>query len=203
MSDTRNTLMGIALIVGVIQSGITAYTMDRKVEAAPRAAYTVAEYPTPVPSVVESEVTYSEPVAVARDVGEDVSDYHVTSGYGMRMHPITGQRTMHAGVDVKLPVGSILRSPEWSKVVDVGFDGRGGRSLTLRHTDGSTTTLRHLSLIFVREGQHVGQGQPVATSGATGMVTGAHLHLEHTQGGESVDPSHLIPRVLTAPEAMR
>lgn len=121
----------------------------------------------------------------------------ITSGFGMRTHPVTHQRAMHHGVDVALPVGTKLRSPEYGVVSKITYNDISGKCVVITHSGkGRSTRMCHLDSFFVRKGQYVGEGQPVALSGQTGRVTGPHLHLEVKEGGRLVDPSHLVDKVL-------
>lgn len=141
------------------------------------------------------------PVAVQRTPDPIVPTSETTpaisSGFGTRQHPVSGGRRMHHGVDIPVPVGTIVRAPEWSKVRRITRSDTGGLCLTLSHSgEGRTTTFCHLLTLQVSKGDFVGEGRPVAFSGQSGRVTGPHLHLEHTEEGARVDPSYLIAKVL-------
>lgn len=118
----------------------------------------------------------------------------MSSGYGMRTHPISGQTRFHAGVDVSVPSGTGIVSIWNGKVVKVGFDGGGyGNYIDIKLGTGQVTRFGHLNKVLAREGQTVKQGELVGISGNTGGSTGPHLHFEVRSGSNfgrqgSLDP---------------
>lgn len=102
---------------------------------------------------------------------------HVTSPFGVRIHPITGQRKMHSGIDYGSPKGSPVYAVAKGKVVVSGFDPYSGNKIAVRHADNSTSYYMHLSSRGVGVGQQVNGGQVIGRVGSTGRSTGPHLHL--------------------------
>ncbi|MGC5360602.1 transglycosylase family protein [Streptomyces sp. DT24] len=97
----------------------------------------------------------------------------------------------HTGVDFPVPTGTSVKAVAAGKVVSAGWGGAYGYQVVIRHSDGKYSQYAHLSAVSVREGQQVGNGQRIARSGATGNVTGPHLHFEIRTGpgyGSDVDP---------------
>jgi len=121
-----------------------------------------------------------------------------SSGFGMRVHPITGERHFHAGVDVPLAIGTPLAAPMGGVVSRVSNSERGGLSVTLDHGGGRTTTYRHLDGAGVSEGDRIEAGQVFARSGNSGRTTGPHLHLEAREGLRTVDPSRYLRRIVAS-----
>lgn len=113
----------------------------------------------------------------------------MTSGFGVRTHPISGQRKMHTGQDLAVPVGTPVKAMAAGKVVFAGKKGGYGNHVIVDHGNGNVTSYSHLNEIDVKVGQTVGQGAVVAKSGATGNVTGPHLHVEVSHGGRKIDPA--------------
>lgn len=112
----------------------------------------------------------------------------VSSGYGMRFHPITGNRKAHMGVDYAAPTGTPVRTIG-DGVVEFAGDQRGyGNVIYIRHRNNQMTVYAHLSRIGVRKGQRVSQGEFIGNVGSTGASTGPHLHLEFRDNGVHVDP---------------
>jgi murein DD-endopeptidase MepM/ murein hydrolase activator NlpD len=112
----------------------------------------------------------------------------VSSGYGMRFHPVSGGIKAHLGVDFAAPTGTPVRAVG-DGVVDFAASQRGyGNVVVLSHRNGHTTAYAHLSRILVRKGQRVEQGVLVGEVGSTGVSTGPHLHFEFRDNGVHKDP---------------
>lgn len=101
---------------------------------------------------------------------------HISSGYGRRIHPVTGRRTMHYGVDYTGRVGTPVYAVATGKVILSSRDRFSGNKVAIRHADGSTSYYLHLNRRKVRNGQRVRTKQIIGTVGRTGRVTGPHLH---------------------------
>ena len=112
----------------------------------------------------------------------------VTSGFGWRVHPVTGQYKFHTGVDIGYSQGDDVRAVMPGKVVYCYWWGGYGNCVILAHANGDHTLYGHLSRIDVGYGQLVGRGQSLGKVGATGMATGPHLHLEWWHNGAYQDP---------------
>lgn len=102
---------------------------------------------------------------------------HITSPFGSRIHPITGQRKMHSGIDYGSPRGAPVYAVAKGKVVVSGFDNLSGNKIAIRHADNSTSYYMHLQSRGVGVGQQVTGGQVIGRVGSTGRSTGPHLHL--------------------------
>ena len=100
----------------------------------------------------------------------------------------------HNGVDFACPLGTPVRASANGRVVFCGWDSTGyGNLIRIRHSDDSETRYAHLAAFITSYGAAVYPGQPIATSGATGNVTGDHLHWEYrTADGKAVDPMGLL-----------
>jgi murein DD-endopeptidase MepM/ murein hydrolase activator NlpD len=114
----------------------------------------------------------------------------VTSGFGMRMHPIQQRWRAHKGVDYAAPVGTRVRATADGVVEFVGVQGGYGKVLVLRHAGGYTTWYAHLNGFSkgLHRGARVSQSDVVAFVGQTGWVTGPHLHYEFRLHGEHRNP---------------
>ncbi|TSE31985.1 Murein DD-endopeptidase MepM [Tepidimonas thermarum] len=112
----------------------------------------------------------------------------VSSGYGMRFHPVHGDRRAHMGVDYAAPTGTPVRSVADAVVEFAGWQRGYGNVVILQHKQNRKTLYAHLSRIDVRKGQRIEQGQTLGAVGATGTATGPHLHFEYIVGGAHRDP---------------
>lgn len=113
---------------------------------------------------------------------------HITSGYGMRRHPILGYVRMHAGIDFAASWGSPIYAATDGRVEYAGWHGGHGNYVRLDHGGGIATGYGHMSRIAVGPGMTVRRGQIIGYVGSTGLSTGAHLHYEVYRGGQTVDP---------------
>lgn len=112
----------------------------------------------------------------------------VSSGYGIRFHPISGARKAHMGVDYAAPTGTPVRTIGDGVVEFAGVQGGYGNVIYIRHRSNQTTVFAHLSRIGVRQGQKVNQGDLIGNVGTTGASTGPHLHFEFRDNGVHQDP---------------
>jgi murein DD-endopeptidase MepM/ murein hydrolase activator NlpD len=131
----------------------------------------------------------SSPRAADMDAPHDSRDPDVTSAFGWRKDPISGESRFHRGVDLKAAYGEdvVTRAP--GRVVSAGEEGSYGTTVVLEHEDGSRTRFAHLSVALVRVGALVERGHPVGRAGSSGRATGPHLHLERIdKDGRPVDP---------------
>jgi murein DD-endopeptidase MepM/ murein hydrolase activator NlpD len=113
---------------------------------------------------------------------------HITSGYGLRRHPILGYVRMHSGVDFGAAWGSPIFAVADGLVAFAGRHGGHGNYVKLEHGGGLGTGYGHMSRIAVSPGQHVQAGQVIGYVGSTGLSTGPHLHYEVYQSGRTVNP---------------
>lgn len=116
----------------------------------------------------------------------------ITSLYGMRMHPVEFVESMHNGLDLHGDEGDEVVAVWNGRVSAVYITEDGGLTVVIEHGNGLTTKYKHLSNVLVEEGQEVKQYEPIAEVGATGRVTGPHLHFEVILDGESVNPIYFF-----------
>jgi murein DD-endopeptidase MepM/ murein hydrolase activator NlpD len=102
----------------------------------------------------------------------------ISSGFGMRIHPIYGNVRMHTGIDLNANVGTPIYATGNGVVESAGWDGGYGYSVVVNHGFGYKTRYAHCHEMKVRSGQKVVRGQEIATVGATGDATGPHIHYE-------------------------
>ncbi|MCK5171507.1 MAG: M23 family metallopeptidase, partial [Bacteroidales bacterium] len=121
--------------------------------------------------------------------GEDVK---ISSGYGMRIHPISKKEMMHNAVDIKAPVGTPVYATADGLVRKVKQNykqGEGyGKYIIIDHEGGYSTLYAQLYDYNIKEGIEVKSGDVIGFVGQTGLSTGPHLHYEVMKDGENVDP---------------
>lgn len=115
-------------------------------------------------------------------------DYTITSYFGTRNDPFTGEIKTHGGTDIAAPTGTPILAAADGTVVAASYnDGGYGFYVKIKHDDTYTTLYGHCSVLHVTAGQTVKQGQLIAEVGSTGYSTGPHLHFEVIQNGVRVD----------------
>jgi murein DD-endopeptidase MepM/ murein hydrolase activator NlpD len=119
-----------------------------------------------------------------------VDGARLSSGFGMRRHPILGYSRMHKGVDFAAPTGTPIYAAGGGKVVSAGRNGSYGNYIRIRHSGEYSTAYGHLSRLAksTRVGGRVQQGQVIGYVGATGRATGPHLHYEILRNGAQINP---------------
>lgn len=118
----------------------------------------------------------------------------LTSGFGMRLHPVLGYVRLHAGIDLGAPTGTPIGAASAGVIAFAGVMGGYGNVVDIRHADGTTTRYAHQSRILVRAGQQVAAGQIIGLVGNTGGAsTGPHLHFEVRTASGPIDPHSWLP----------
>lgn len=117
----------------------------------------------------------------------------VTSGFGDRINPVTKVKEHHNGIDIAVPEGTSVISPEAGEVLNVYQNAIGGNQIVVKHKDGYITGYAHLSAPLVNIKDKVSRGQMIALSGRTGQVTGPHLHFSlRDPSGKYIDPESVF-----------
>lgn len=119
----------------------------------------------------------------------------LSSTFGYRTHPISGEYLMHEGVDLVAEEGREILAFADGIVDYVGESEVYGLYLQLEHGDGYETFYAHCSALLVTDGASVSKGDVIALVGETGEVTGAHLHFELKENGERIDPLPYVETV--------
>lgn len=118
------------------------------------------------------------------------SSHTITSNYGYRIHPISGTKKLHAGIDIGAAGGANIVAGDSGTVMlaSSGYNGGYGNYVIINHGNGVTTRYAHCSNLYVSTGETVTKGQVIAAVGSTGASTGNHCHFEVRINGESKNP---------------
>ena len=122
-----------------------------------------------------------------------INGARLSSGYGMRRHPILGYNKKHLGVDFAAPTGTPIYAGGDGTITMIGWHGNFGKYIRVRHNSTYSTGYAHLSGYAkgMKKGKRVRQGQVIAYVGSTGMSTGPHLHYEVMRGNKRINPMTL------------
>jgi murein DD-endopeptidase MepM/ murein hydrolase activator NlpD len=113
----------------------------------------------------------------------------LTSGFGMRRHPLLGYSRMHQGMDFGAPYGAPIVAATDGVIVFAGRHGGHGNYVRVQHGGAMQTGYAHMSRIVAQVGQRVAAGQLIGYVGSTGLSTGPHLHYEMYRNGVAINPS--------------
>ena len=119
-----------------------------------------------------------------------VDGARITSGFGMRVHPLLGYTKMHKGVDFGAPIGTPIFAAGDGTIEELGIKNGYGNYIRIRHSNRIATAYGHLSRFAAHEGQgtQVEQGQIIGYVGMSGRATGPHLHFEVLENDQQVNP---------------
>ena len=112
----------------------------------------------------------------------------ISSGYGQRIHPVTGKPQFHRGIDIPAPYGTEIYAVNDGTVIECSYNYADGYYITISHGGGIASFYSHLSRYHVNVGDKVTRGQVIANVGTSGYTTGAHLNLNIYENNTAVDP---------------
>ncbi len=145
--------------------------------------------------ILELAVQGLDSVYIGGELAWPVPGYNkITSNYGMRVHPITGQYKLHTGVDIGAPMGAEFVAANDGIVTKAEYNTAYGNMVLIDHGGGISTLYAHGSEILVTVGQTVKKNEPILKVGSTGYSTGPHAHFEVRINGVVTDP---LPYITT------
>ncbi len=146
----------------------------------------------------DKQLTTLEKVLIERDVKKEVVPSgmpvkgYISSGYGGRVHPISGKYKGHKGVDIPGKTGTKIKAVAGGVVVASGRVSGYGNLVEVKHADGYSTLYAHNKKNIVKKGDIIEKGESVALLGSTGRSTGPHVHFEVRKHGNPVNPMRYI-----------
>lgn len=126
---------------------------------------------------------------------------YISSRFGLRVHPITGETKSHTGLDIASNMGTTVYAADNGTITLAGWNGGYGNCIMIDHGNGYVTLYGHLSSLGVSEGQSVSKGDTIGQVGSTGNSTGPHLHFEVIRAGTRVDPEQFFSGLVISPNA--
>jgi murein DD-endopeptidase MepM/ murein hydrolase activator NlpD len=118
----------------------------------------------------------------------------LSSPFGWRNDPISGERRYHAAVDLAANTGTVIKAAMDGRVSTVGASPIYGKYIILTHGGGYQTMYAHMNVTSVRQGAYVNQGAKIGEVGSTGYSTGPHLHFAVYKNGRAVNPLEILNR---------
>ncbi len=143
---------------------------------------------TALPASPLAQTSILRPAGVSIPSRMPVESASLTSGYGMRVHPVLGGRRAHKGIDLAQPTGTPVYATADGVVSKAEWFSSYGLYISLEHGAEIQTRYGHLSRLNVAAGQQIRKGDVIGYVGSTGRSTGPHLHYEVRIAGESVNP---------------
>ena len=132
------------------------------------------------------------PYYVSVDPVIPVKNARITSRFGYRTNPVSGNYGFHTGIDLAAAQGTPVSAVFYGRVTETGESDVWGKYVLMEHSDELATYYCHLSEIYVEKNAVIRQGETIGLVGSTGWSTGPHLHFEVRIGGVRVDPEKLI-----------
>lgn len=187
-SDTYTSMFDMELSKVIAKRGLgLAETLAKGISANP---HKTDQAPAP-PSQGGHPQNEAE-VPEITDLLPDVHNPRISSGFGMRHDPFSGELKFHHGLDIPAPAGTDIHPVRPGTVLFSGEQAGYGNVVIIDHGDGFTSKYAHNQVNLVQEGEKVDSASIVARVGSTGKSTGSHVHFEVSYRGRNVDPGTLL-----------
>jgi murein DD-endopeptidase MepM/ murein hydrolase activator NlpD len=188
MTDTTDAELGSALSrvggIGLTSSLLKAFERQIAGESQSNESGAAANI---TGASAQADVVKS-PIPKPLQVSDVTAPARVSSRFGWRQDPLTGEASFHQGVDLAVAYGRDVKAAADGVVSFAGVQNGYGNTVVIDHQDGRQTRYAHLSQELVRAGDAVTEGQVLGKSGNSGRSTGPHLHFEVLVNGKPVDP---------------
>jgi murein DD-endopeptidase MepM/ murein hydrolase activator NlpD len=119
----------------------------------------------------------------------------ITDTFGPRIHPVTGRKSTHTGIDIAAPYGKKVVAANGGTVIIAGYNYAYGNYVVIDHGGGYSTLYGHMSKLATKKGAGVDKGQTIGYVGSTGLSTGNHLHFEIRKNGTAINPLNYFKKV--------
>lgn len=158
-----------------------------------QASEKAGQHHTPKPATLQATAgETAAPGSAEKALLPDSTRSRVSSGFGARQDPFTGEPAFHHGLDIAAKEGAEVHPVRKGTVVFSGEKGGLGNVVIIDHGDGFQTKYAHNLANLVQQGQAVDTGSVIAQVGSTGRSTGSHLHFEVSYNGKLVAPDTLL-----------
>ncbi len=117
----------------------------------------------------------------------------ITSGFGHRQHPVSGESDFHTGIDIAVSHGTPIKAAASGRIVYAGWKSGYGYTVKINHGGDIKTLYAHNSSLQVNQGDEINKGEIIAYSGSSGTSTGPHLHFEIIEENNHVNPLQYLP----------
>lgn len=189
----KNRSKMIQALLGVLTISLTGFLFPWPAATPPSvvpdtAECPISELPALMPPLV---VDWAPPSHCPIDMG--CTEDRTSSGFGMRIHPVTNEEVLHRGIDWRAPLGTPVYAAGPGHVMQAGQNGQYGNYIRLVHDDTYQTAYAHLSEVLVKVGDTVEAGDLIGRVGSSGASIGSHLHYEVIKNGSPVNPIAYLP----------
>ncbi len=187
-SDTYTTMFDMELSKVISERGIGLSDM---IEKAVSSKVEKSNHSPTLPSPQEQSQKRSEP-SDFKELLPNLAGPRISSGYGMRHDPFSGELKFHKGLDIPAPEGMEVHPVRPGTVIYSGQQAGYGNVVIIDHGNGFTSKYAHNQINLVQEGEKVDSASIIARVGSSGKSTGSHIHFEVTYRGQNVDPNVLL-----------
>lgn len=189
-SDTYTSMFDMELSKVISQRGLGLADMIAK--EMPATTNKAGQSPAPAAPSQGTSSQKQSPEPEIHALLPDITNPRISSGYGTRHDPFSGELKFHHGLDIPAPAGTNVHPVRPGTVLFSGQQRGYGNVVIIDHGDGFTSKYAHNQENLVQEGEKVDSASVIARVGSTGKSTGSHVHFEVAYRGRDVDPGMLL-----------